>query len=71
MLLLYLPQGIETLEQKFPQHIDRLRGRGRGTFIAFDGITPAKRDAIIGKLKQQGERAHEDKESMIHNTEGL
>ncbi|XP_045128401.1 4-aminobutyrate aminotransferase, mitochondrial-like [Portunus trituberculatus] len=49
-----LYKGIETLEQKFPQHIDRLRGRGRGTFIAFDGITPAKRDAIIGKLKQQG-----------------
>ncbi|KAG0730260.1 4-aminobutyrate aminotransferase, mitochondrial [Chionoecetes opilio] len=49
-----LYKGLATLEQRFPQHIDSLRGRNRGTYIAFDGNTGAKRDAIIGKLKQQG-----------------
>ncbi|XP_050690802.1 4-aminobutyrate aminotransferase, mitochondrial-like [Eriocheir sinensis] len=49
-----LYKGIETLQQQYPQHIHRLRGRDRGTFIAFDGLTPAKRDAIVARLKMQG-----------------
>lgn len=52
-----LYKGIQSLEKRFPQHINRLRGRGRGTFIAFDGIDSAKRDSIIEKLKQNGVHA--------------
>lgn len=47
-----LMKGIGTLEKQYPQHINSLRGRG--TFIAFDGSEPSKRDAIIGKLKLKG-----------------
>ncbi|KAK4321583.1 hypothetical protein Pmani_007608 [Petrolisthes manimaculis] len=45
-------KGLRTLDQKFPQHINSVRGRG--TFVAFDAGNTAKRDAIIGRLKLQG-----------------
>ncbi|KAK3854875.1 hypothetical protein Pcinc_038687, partial [Petrolisthes cinctipes] len=47
-----LVKGLRTLDHKFPQHINSVRGRG--TFVAFDAVEPAKRDAIIGRLKLQG-----------------
>ncbi|KAG7164117.1 4-aminobutyrate aminotransferase-like, partial [Homarus americanus] len=47
-----LMKGIQGLEQRFPGHINSVRGRG--TFIAFNGSDAAKRDSIISKLKLLG-----------------
>ncbi|GAA96828.1 uncharacterized protein L969DRAFT_87968 [Mixia osmundae IAM 14324] len=37
--------------------INSLRGKGAGTFIAFDAASPAQRDGIIKGLKQRGVNA--------------
>lgn len=47
----YLYAGLERLAQKYPEHFQNLRGKGQGTFIAWD--TP-KRDAFVAKAKTVG-----------------
>ncbi|KAI5298016.1 4-aminobutyrate transaminase [Ascosphaera atra] len=47
----YLYAGLERLAQKYPQDFQNLRGKGQGTFIAWD--TP-RRDAIVSKAKSFG-----------------
>ena len=47
----YLYNGIERLAEKFPQEILNLRGKGQGTFIAFDS---PRRDEVLRKAKAHG-----------------
>ena len=47
----YLYAGFEKLEQKYPEEIKNLRGKGQGTFIAFDS---PRRDEILKKAKGVG-----------------
>lgn len=47
----YLYAGLERLAQKYPEHFMNLRGKGQGTFIAWD--TP-KRDEFLAKAKTVG-----------------
>jgi 4-aminobutyrate aminotransferase/(S)-3-amino-2-methylpropionate transaminase len=47
----YLYSGLERLAERYPQEIQNLRGRGQGTFIAFDS---ARRDEVLKKAKGQG-----------------
>ncbi|KAE8387949.1 aminotransferase class-III-domain-containing protein [Aspergillus alliaceus] len=47
----YLFAGLERLSQKYPEHLKNLRGKGQGTFIAWD--TP-KRDEFLAKAKGVG-----------------
>ncbi|KAJ5619044.1 4-aminobutyrate transaminase [Penicillium lagena] len=47
----YLYNGLQGLAQKYPEHFQNLRGKGQGTFIAWD--TP-QRDAFVAKAKQVG-----------------
>ncbi|KAI8943846.1 hypothetical protein NX059_001818 [Plenodomus lindquistii] len=47
----YLFKGLERLGEKYPQDIQNLRGKGQGTFIAFDSH---RRDEVLRKAKGQG-----------------
>ncbi|RPB04847.1 4-aminobutyrate aminotransferase [Choiromyces venosus 120613-1] len=47
----YLFRGLQELASKFPEKVQNLRGKDRGTFIAFD--TP-NRDAFLKKMKTFG-----------------
>jgi L-lysine 6-transaminase len=47
-----LLQGLETIEQNYPQILSN--SRGRGLMCAFDLPTPEKRDALQKKLYQNG-----------------
>ncbi|KAB8264053.1 aminotransferase class-III-domain-containing protein [Aspergillus pseudonomiae] len=47
----YLYSGLQRLAEKYPEHLQNLRGKGQGTFIAWD--TP-KRDEFLGKAKSVG-----------------
>ncbi|KAJ5104490.1 4-aminobutyrate transaminase [Penicillium alfredii] len=47
----YLYAGLAGLATKYPEHFQNLRGKNRGTFIAWD--TP-KRDQFVAKAKSQG-----------------
>ncbi|KAH8432088.1 4-aminobutyrate transaminase gatA [Aspergillus melleus] len=47
----YLFSGLQRLSQKYPEHLQNLRGKGQGTFIAWD--TP-KRDEFLAKAKGVG-----------------
>lgn len=47
----YLYAGLERLAQKYPEHFQNLRGKGQGTFIAWDS---PKRDAFVAKAKTVG-----------------
>ncbi|KND92140.1 4-aminobutyrate aminotransferase [Tolypocladium ophioglossoides CBS 100239] len=47
----YLYGKIEALAQKYPDHFQNLRGKGQGTFIAFDN---PKRDEFLAKAKAFG-----------------
>ncbi|KAK5064658.1 hypothetical protein LTR84_000492 [Exophiala bonariae] len=47
----YLYSGLESLGQKYPEHFKNLRGKGQGTFIAFDN---SKRDQFLAKAKTFG-----------------
>ncbi|PIG87885.1 hypothetical protein AARAC_000864 [Aspergillus arachidicola] len=47
----YLYSGLQRLAEKYPEHLQNLRGKGQGTFIAWD--TP-KRDEFLGKAKGVG-----------------
>lgn len=47
----YLFAGLQRLAEKYPSEIQNLRGKGQGTFIAFDS---ARRDEVLKKAKGQG-----------------
>ncbi|PHH62700.1 hypothetical protein CDD81_6769 [Ophiocordyceps australis] len=47
----YLYGKLEGLAQRFPDHFQNLRGKGQGTFIAFDN---PKRDEFLKKAKTFG-----------------
>jgi len=47
----YLYSGIESLAQKYPGEFMNLRGKGQGTFIAFDS---PRRDEFLKKAKSVG-----------------
>lgn len=47
----YLYNGLEQLSQKYPDEIRNLRGKGQGTFIAFDSD---RRDEVLKKAKTVG-----------------
>lgn len=47
----YLYNGLEDLSQRYPNEILNLRGKGQGTFIAFDS---PRRDEILVKAKRIG-----------------
>ncbi|KAL4788076.1 aminotransferase class-III-domain-containing protein [Aspergillus varians] len=47
----YLYSGLERLAKQYPEHFQNLRGKGQGTFIAWD--TP-KRDELLAKGKTFG-----------------
>ena len=47
----YLYAGLQRLSERYPQEIQNLRGKGQGTFIAFDNV---RRDEVLKKAKAQG-----------------
>ena len=47
----YLYARLEALSRKYPEHFANLRGKGRGTFIAFDS---PKRDQFLAAAKAHG-----------------
>lgn len=47
----YLFAGLESLAARFPREIQNLRGKGQGTFIAFDS---PRRDEVLRKAKAEG-----------------
>ncbi|ANB13851.1 4-aminobutyrate transaminase [Sugiyamaella lignohabitans] len=50
----YLFGKLEALATKYPQNIANLRGKGQGTFIAWDCSSPEFRDNFIKKAKELG-----------------
>lgn len=50
----YLYKKLEDLQKKYPENFQNLRGKGRGTFIAWDLPTGEKRDLLLKKLKLNG-----------------
>lgn len=50
----YLYSKLETLQRKYPKHIQSLRGKDRGTFIAWDLPSGSDRDAFLMAMKQNG-----------------
>ncbi|PHH79039.1 hypothetical protein CDD80_5753 [Ophiocordyceps camponoti-rufipedis] len=47
----YLYGHLEELARRYPEHFENLRGKGRGTYIAFDS---PKRDEFLAKAKTHG-----------------
>ncbi|PYH86529.1 4-aminobutyrate aminotransferase [Aspergillus uvarum CBS 121591] len=47
----YLFAGLERLAKQYPEHLQNLRGKGQGTFIAWDS---PKRDEFLAKAKNVG-----------------
>ena len=47
----YLYEGLEGLAQQYPDQIQNLRGKGQGTFLAFDS---PRRDETLKKAKEYG-----------------
>jgi len=47
----YLYAGLQRLSERYPEEIQNLRGKGQGTFIAFDNV---RRDEVLKKAKGQG-----------------
>lgn len=47
----YLYEKLEELAEKYPQHFSNLRGKGMGTFIAFDST---KRNEFVDVAKEYG-----------------
>ena len=47
----YLFAGLEALSRKYPDEIQNLRGKGQGTFIAWDS---PRRDEFLKKAKTVG-----------------
>ncbi|KAH3688177.1 hypothetical protein WICPIJ_000819 [Wickerhamomyces pijperi] len=50
----YLYGKLAELAVKYPQHIQKLRGQGKATFIAWDLESADKRNALLYKMKQNG-----------------
>lgn len=50
----YLYAKLEQLQAKYPTKFANLRGKKRGTFIAWDLETPAERDNLLKALKLNG-----------------
>ncbi|CAG98711.1 4-aminobutyrate transaminase [Kluyveromyces lactis] len=50
----YLFEKLEKLQAKYPTRLINLRGKNRGTFIAFDLETSAERDQLLKLLKSNG-----------------
>ncbi|CAI4062153.1 hypothetical protein SKDZ_07G2710 [Saccharomyces kudriavzevii ZP591] len=50
----YLFKKLENLQKKYPEDFQNLRGKGRGTFIAWDLPTGEKRDLLLKRLKLNG-----------------
>ncbi len=50
----YLFGKLTALQQQYPDKIQRLRGKDKGTFIAWDLPDGASRDSFLGDMKQQG-----------------
>lgn len=46
-----LYSALEKLATKYPEHIKNLRGKGQGTYIAFDTVNSA---ALVGQMKRKG-----------------
>ncbi|KAK0732790.1 aminotransferase class-III-domain-containing protein [Apiosordaria backusii] len=47
----YLYQKLEELGEKYPGQVENLRGKGQGTFIAFDN---PRRDEFLQRAKREG-----------------
>jgi 4-aminobutyrate aminotransferase/(S)-3-amino-2-methylpropionate transaminase len=47
----YLFDGLERLAQRYPKEIQNLRGKGQGTFIAWDS---PRRDDVLRRAKGEG-----------------
>lgn len=50
----YLYAKLESLAEKFPTKISSLRGKGQGTFIAWDMETPESRDTFLKTCRENG-----------------
>lgn len=50
----YLFSKLEKIQEKYPEHLQNLRGRSKGTFIAWDLPTGPDRDAFLGAMKLNG-----------------
>ncbi|SCV04125.1 LAMI_0H13608g1_1 [Lachancea mirantina] len=50
----YLFEKLEKLQSQYPDKFQNLRGKHRGTFIAWDLPSPAERDAFLKHLKLAG-----------------
>lgn len=50
----YLYGALEALQQRYPKHIQSLRGKGKGTFIAWDLPSGGDRDAFLMAMKRNG-----------------
>lgn len=50
----YLFKKLEALQAQYPAKFQSLRGKNRGTFIAWDLPTPAERDDLLKKLRLHG-----------------
>ncbi|CAN6611466.1 4-aminobutyrate aminotransferase [Trichomonascus vanleenenianus] len=50
----YLYGELEKLAEKYPTKFGNLRGKGMGTYIAWDSESPAARDAFLNTLRQSG-----------------
>ena len=50
----YVHHGISQLQTKHPDLIQNLRGKGQGTFIAWDAPTAGARDNFIKRMRAHG-----------------
>lgn len=46
--------ALRDMSGRYPSLLQNLRGKDRGTFIAFDCETPAKRDELVARLRNKG-----------------
>ncbi|PWN28623.1 4-aminobutyrate transaminase [Jaminaea rosea] len=49
-----LYEALRGLSARHPGLIQNLRGKGQGTFLAFDCETPAQRDELVGRMRNKG-----------------
>ena len=50
----YLYSKLSDLSARFPNRMSNLRGKGEGTFIAWDESTLSARDEFLGSMKKLG-----------------
>lgn len=50
----YLYSKLAKVSSNFPDRIANLRGKGEGTFIAWDESSPAARDKFLASMKKYG-----------------